>query len=443
MLVLLLIGIFILLLIAYYSNSENLLSPAVIICTMFALATVTAIIGNLTWNYKIHFITCIVIWSVLLVFVLFSSFSTFLFSKSYVDEYYEDFSIPTKAFVILLFLVSVVLTALNIRHFQSIAGSSGWGGLLQFGVNLKRVRDLQTLGRVTSSGISGLTNYYTRAVSYIGIFMYLYSIVVCKKSPKDFLYLLLPSIPYFIDVLLSTGRSSLTGLVVYVVNIYGILLLTSRDINPDAKRKFIKWLIVIATIFVLVFFTYGMLRQGSIGKGGFLNLLSRSFSIYVGFSIPSFDYFLTHPWPKSTVFGASTLMEWYSFLSSLGFDVPQGTSWALAPITINGATGNLYTGLRRYLQDYSYLGMYLLMALQGFLSSFSFNYLIKKKNHPIMLIMYSIWIYPIFEMMEEERFVTSLGMTPILTLISICIMYYFMAGINIKLFDFNTIRTIE
>ena len=152
MLVQLLIGIFILLLIAYYSNSENLLSPAVIICAMFALATVTAIIGNLTWNYKIHFITCIVIWSVLLVFVLFSSFSTFLFSKSYVDEYYEDFSIPTKAFVILLFLVSVVLTALNIRHFQSIAGSSGWGGLLQFGVNLKRVRDLQTLGRVTSSG---------------------------------------------------------------------------------------------------------------------------------------------------------------------------------------------------------------------------------------------------------------------------------------------------
>lgn len=440
MLIELLIGINIILIIAYYLNGRVLLHPAVIICAMFALADLAAIVGNLTWHYQLHFITCAVIWSTLFAFVLLASFASTIASKIGEDHDALNIRVPSGWFIIFLFIVGLVLTALNVRHFQSVAGSSGWNGFLQFGSDLKTVRDATSLGRVQNSGITGLATYYTRAVAFVGIYLFFYLTVVCKKRYSQYLYLWLPCVPYLVNIIISSGRTALTGFVVYLINIYGILIMSTREVSSDAKRNFIKNLLIIVAIFFALFFVVGMLRQGDLGKGNFMLNLLNGFTLYVGFSIPSLDTFLTQGWTKPDVFGANTLVEWYSFLNMLGLNVPNNLSGALAPISINGTLGNLFTGLRRYLQDYSYTGMFLLMGVQGFISSFSFNYIHKKINHPILFILYSIWIYPVFEMMEEERFLMGLGITPIYTFVSIVIMYYIMAKWNFK---FNKIHTLK
>ena len=442
MLFILLVILLIELFAAYITNKKQILAPYCVACLVFLGSTVFAIIGNLQWGYSIHSTTVIIITSSLLIFGIGSFWGQVFSSRIYNNKESVELLIPTRGYVCFITFILLILSYLLYRDFLNAASSvqlvlGGFGGLL------RGARDTYTLGRASSSILTSLTMYFSRGFSFVGIYLFAYITIEKNKEARHYWYLLLPSIPYLIDVILSTGRTLLTSFVVYVVSVFGIMIFRGNRVTEAQKRKFYRSIFKIAVAFVIAFILLQILRQGiNVSDSSLLSIGINIFTIYIGFSIPSFDSFLVSGVHNEGVFGANTLMELYSFLRGLGIDAPS-TKGAYSVFTYNGARGNLFTALRRYIEDYSLVGNFFIMLILGMISAYFFWYTFKRSDKPLLLILYSVYIYPVFELSIEERFLTSLGSAPLYNYIAITVCFWIFTRLKLIFLSHKSLRAID
>jgi oligosaccharide repeat unit polymerase len=179
-------------------------------------------------------------------------------------------------------------------------------------------------------------------------------------------------------------------------------------IFSQQKNKKSTWKVLFAGVsgillFIVIFILAGFFR------GWRTNKLSIWYNIsqYTGGSIPALNDYLLNPRPPNGYFGENTLFGIYSLLRKLGFNYP-----AFYPpyefTRFYDMGTNVYTAIRRYLEDYGYFGLYLIMMFLGFF--YSLFFLIAKKRNDFLLLLYAGVFFPIVELSIEERFLT-VGMT--------------------------------
>jgi hypothetical protein len=110
-------------------------------------------------------------------------------------------------------------------------------------------------------------------------------------------------------------------------------------------------------------------------------------------------------------------------LRKLGFGYPQ----FFVPyemVSFNGTRGNVYTAIRRYLEDYGYFGLYGIMFSIGFL--YGIFFIATRIKTGLILVVYGTIIDAIIEIaIEDKFFMTIISNSMVLFLMAVYICYLF------------------
>lgn len=418
MIYILTLGIILIGILSYLLNRKHILNPSCIACSVFLISSLFAIYSKDDWQYQLHGITVFVILTSLFLFSLGSILGTQISGKHVLEkrEEFHNVIIPSAVPIV---LITLLLLLFSYMHFCTILniGIEMGADVHDFGDVIKKARSGMLYHGYLTTRIDSYSTYFCRGIAYVCIYIFIYDKLIHKNKLKKHLYLLLPMVPLIIKMVLSTGKTQFIYLVVYIIEVYGILYFQSQGITIQTFFKMIGIGIFSLLTFFVIFSILQVMREG---KGrDIIDVIS----FYTGMSIPSLDDFLVNGRPESNLIGNNTLFPIYDVLRKLGFPLPK----LYAPydfVCFNGTNGNVYTALRRYIEDYTLLGNYIILLFLGTISSYFYNFVFKQRNRHLALIIYASFIYPIFEISIEERFFMNIvGTGTIYNLIALYISY--------------------
>ena len=127
---------------------------------------------------------------------------------------------------------------------------------------------------------------------------------------------------------------------------------------------------------------------------------------YAGISMPAFSHFImNYTFPETPYIGGTTLTGIYSNLISLGMQLPRPPVF-LDMVMFYDITTNVYTMMRRYIADYGFVGMHLIMAILGVFYTAFYNYVRFYAKSFWIVVFYSGLMMPLFFSMNDDRFLS-------------------------------------
>ena len=271
-------------------------------------------------------------------------------------------------------------------------------------------------------------NAYRRVVSEIMvdccIFLFYIRSITRKEGfcfVKNLKYLF-PFFAFFPFFACSTDRMSLLGFLLFVMFSGSIIFQIKRDFSLKSKVNSIIFFIAFGVTFFVLFLAFGMLSgKVSIGGRSPYEILVH----YGGVSMPAFSIFLEHVRIESPYIGSFTLGGIYGNLNRLGAELPP-VKYFLPFVHFNDINTNVYTLLARYINDYGFIGMHLIMSFLGMFYVMFYDYVrvISKKYD--LIIVYSLLLFPLFFATNDEYFLKNiLTTTTIYELICIYLVFLF------------------
>jgi oligosaccharide repeat unit polymerase len=361
---------------------------------MFTISTCVAMMNVNIWKFAIAPITVVIILTSLMAF----GAGELLVNLINYNRKQRVLYIPPQKPIetslwSILFLCSIL--GLFLLHYYTetvkIARRSGYtDGLILLWYAKQALQD----PTVNRDRVALLGEIAGKASAYIFSFIYLYNRIFLKKSKniRNFFPVLI-YIPY---IILSSGRVDFIILITIWIIIGGIFFMQKNQWDPHLNIKILRNAFLGIFSFLLFFVIAGSFRRS--------DMLERPLffiSNYTGQSIPALNDFILHPRPPGIYFGEHSLFGIYSFLRKLGFDYPSFYE-PYDFIYIGNVHANVYSIIRRYLEDFGYIGLYALMFFLGFSCSILFFIVYKCKS--LKLIFYAFIIHSIALIAIEERF---------------------------------------
>lgn len=380
---------------------RNILSPSVLAVSMFVLSTFVACLNIETWKFTISAYTVVMIMTSLFALGA-GEFIVRLFYCGWNQK--EGIEIPKEPIEIstpLIICVCVVLCLLCVHYVQELlrlavaAGYRKDEGLLFVAYVRKATLRPEIYGRIDR--LAGWSSTIAQIFAYVFLYSICYNKVYFNKF--NFLYLI-PVITYLPYTVFSGGRTQFIYIIAFLIVVGGTFYLQKNKWKLKSVLTVIKagfWGIV---FFLCIFIAVGSLKSSTIVETAFSTI-----SHYTGMSIPSLDDYFLNPRPKGEYFGEHVLFGIYGFLREFNPAIPE----FYAPydfVEFNGTSGNVYTVIRRYHQDFGILGLYGLMFFLGFF--YAYFYLLVNKQSCFGLLLYGYIIAPIVECSIEERFFMSI-----------------------------------
>lgn len=374
---------------------RNILSPSVIAAGVFAVSTFIAILNIKTWRFHFSVSGCLVIITGILAFALgeFLIKASFPKKASQSAAWKESIEVSRNA-VFFIILLDVFIVCAYFNALKKLAWDNGYNGS---GLFLNYVRNIMLYKHLDVPRLIGWSLNFVSVNGFIFLYIFIYNKVIAKKN--CFIYLLPFSFHFLLQVL-STGRTGFIRMIVFSFVCFAFLYLG----NKNSLKKQIK-LVNIAFLGLMIFFVI-FIFAGSLKSTNLMRHAFSSISFYAGMSIPSLDSWLE----KSTAaqyFGEETLTALYNIFYKLGFPIPIEHTYYkhLEFINFNGTIGNVYTVFRRFIHDYGYFGMYLIMCFCGMFFSFWLRSLRAKNGFGIMA--YAYCFYAVAMVSIDEQFATS------------------------------------
>ena len=418
---------------AFIVSNRNILSPWVILCGMFTISTFMAMLNADYWGFTLDPLTALVILTALLAFgagqLLAVHFSerrqlalyggrTCQPAARKIRRLGKKTSAPIEIPLWQLFVVCAVILGMLVYYFykkyQLSIEAGNPGG---FGDMLTYVR----AGELNFLTVGKATNIFAlvaQMAAYVFSYIFLHNLIYCGLRLR-WLPLLLPLVLFMPFEVLSAARTGFIRDIVFLVMVFCVLYQHKTNWNYWNTAKIALLGIGALLVFLLIFRMTGFLKDSGSGVSAFYSI-----SKYMGGSIPCLNDFIMNPRDPSPYIGSNTLLPVYNILRQLGLDIPQ----FYAPYDFTDfatMSTNIYTGLRRYIEDYTYVGLYVIMLGLGALYGGAFQYI---KNHPdakFALLVFALTCYPFFEMSIEERFFLNiLSTTTVYQLIILSGFYY-------------------
>lgn len=391
-----------LLLFFYFLFDRNILSPSVIATGMFAISSYVASLYMHKWHATISMHTILIITTSLLAmgvgeFIVHCMQYKRIQSTPFTKIEKSPISVKRKYVVFFLFF-SLILLFIYYKDTVRIATEAGYkkgGSVLMLWS--ARVATINEDGKF--SGRSRFAKYSFTVIknfAYLFSYIYLYNRIYFRK--KSFICLL-PIFMFVPFIILSTGRTEFIYLIAFLTVIGSIFFMQCHNWNPMYTFKIIRIGFIGFLCFLLLFIFVGALKSSTI-----ISKAGDTLAFYSGLSIPSLDYYFEHqPYPRGELFGEHTLFGIYGILHRMFPDTIPSLFIPAEMVNFYHVRGNVYTALRRYHQDFGYLGLYLIMFFIGFLYSFLFLKVNRTaKRHG--LLFYGLILPPLVEMSIEERF---------------------------------------
>lgn len=236
-----------------------------------------------------------------------------------------------------------------------------------------------------------------KAAAYISIYLIMYNRIICKakNNKKYFIFILI----FLGDSILSTGRNAFLRIISYTLILFFVFYLKEHKLSWNTVFRLGRYGCIGLLAFFGIFTAVGHLS----GKGIY-NTPIEIISYYMGASINLLNQYIVDPGQStSNFFGEHTLYGIYNILRIIGFDIPQ----MVQPLEfryIPHYEPNIYTAFRRYIQDFGFLGLCLIMLFLGLFYTRLRIRAANDKTNGWRTIFFAVSIYPIVEIAIEERF---------------------------------------
>ncbi|MDK7472873.1 O-antigen ligase [Bacillus paranthracis] len=390
----------ILLLLSYFLTNKDILSPWFISCSMYLISTIFLAINAENWNVEIGAKTVLTIICALIIFGVGELVVRYAYEKrTTTGKKSTAIQLPNNGRPIVIptyqiGLITVAMLIILMWYFKETYRLSLLGGNPgDYTLMLKYARSASVTNAINP--ILTLLLALCTSMAYFLIFVIMYNKIYFDKKVKWRVYLI-PLIFFVGQLVLTTGRQFFIQLITTFIIISFILI--KRKNNWSRKNKKLIYIGLLAILLFLgLFFLLGFLTNKS-----FLGFY-RTISIYIGSSIVGLDHYLKNPTASSPYIGGNTLFGIYASLGQFGFSVPK----LYAPLEffyIGYDGSNIYTPLRRYIQDFSFLGMCLIQLLLGMIYASALMYIRSRQKIGVSIIIFAMFFYPIVESAIEERF---------------------------------------
>lgn len=414
-------------------TDRDVLSPSCIMCAMFVVSTIFALLNVNQWRIDFGFSSLMIISSGLLVAVITELFcKTFWQRKSIISEDIDDnHPISIRNYVVILFIAfNIVVSYLYFRAIRSIVGNSSSIGMMFAMYRNMGVDDLA--GRATER-VGGLLNQLlkiTKATGYVGIYVLIYNILNGgKEKAKQNILLGILCVTSLLHAVMIASRG---GILMYLSNIlivYYILWHQKKGWGRNLSWKVIKYGIIGIIIGIPVFYYSAFL----IGRKNTLNIMDYV-STYIGGSIALFDLYLKDPIP-AVQFGEESLFNLKKIFNALGFG-SASTSYNLESRYLGSIRSNVYTFFRRPLHDFGLFGMYVFTILVIILFCWIYYRKIRWKEKTTKtdcwVLIYGYLYYWMFVSSILQYSVSYVSFGCVTTIVIILVLYLLITKVRLK-----------
>lgn len=373
---LLLIFELILLIWSFLLNGQDIMAPSAIMCAMFVLSTVFAIMNIEAWGIDYSLEAVLLLSTGLLVFILAETFFRIVFVKKKKEIKQGDtqfYEIPVQMWMIVFLIVfNLAVSFWYYIEIKNIVGN-GQGNVFELFASYRRM-NVSNLANSKSESISTLLNQFLKVVKasgYISVYMALNKFF-CKGKKGQTLGLLIVAATSLIPSIMIASRAEFLKFFSAILIEYYILWHQKHGWDRVFSWKYIKIGLIILLVGIPVF--YNSLHL--MGRGSTEMTMMEYASEYVGSSIQLFDLYIKEPVPCNS-FGEETLVGIRKVLGILGIQSASKSS-NLEFRLLGEDKSNVYTFFRRPLHDYGLVGMYIFTILVAFL--FAWLYYCKIKN---------------------------------------------------------------
>lgn len=327
--------------------------------------------------------------------------------KKLVDiEVLSDVVTRKAVFVVSLVLMAV-LAVLSIREIYQLSVLLGNDqGILN---TLKVVRPAIEAQQIKLSRWMSYRMMIAQAITYVYSYIFINQTINRGFRWKDLLYMV-PGILYIPFMIATTGRMAMLMYVIYLLVIAMLLYHKIKGYSVAVNKKVIFAILVAGIAFFTFFLTMGNFTGKVVTEDRTpLVILAH----YAGLSIPAFGVAVDEPLLDSGYVGSNTLLGVYRILSRIGLQLPTVDTF-LPFVQFSGIDTNVYTAEWRYILDYGFVGMIVIMAILGLGYTFCYEYIKRHKVSPLAIMFYAMMAYPLFLSSIDERFMLDLlGTTPI------------------------------
>lgn len=424
--------------ISFYVSKFDILSPWFISIAMYIISLLFVLLNRENLDIGFSAFTVIVIIMALWAFGIGEIFARILFK----DKDHKMVSAPSKKIKfhwllnILIYISSLVILILYYYKILNIAIQVGYQSGQNLLIQYARLGILQH--GISIGPILAISTFALRSISYIYTFVFLYNKLLSRKEKwfKD-LHLLIPSVIYLVQYSLSGSRGGLIEYISYFIVLIALFMVKLKKRKKENNKRIIKYAIIGITIFFIIFSALGNLK-GWKGTDP-ISLIS----VYTGGSILALDTYLLSDRVPNNVFGQETLLGIHSLLNRIGlnksssFDKRIDYSSDFVAIGPELST-NIYTSLKRYIQDFGFLGMLFIQLLFGLVMNILYLKIRNLKRINYVYILYAILFMMIVYQSIDDQFLRSfLSVTQIFTITFTYIFYWFLLRKQIIVSDFN------
>lgn len=429
--------------ISYYMTKKTILSPSVICCLMFTVSIFLLLMYAEEWKVDLSFLTIFyIIWS--LVCILCGEFmankirlkKTHVGINTELEGYKEkkEKEIKINKWITFGCLIFIILTAiLYYKQLVNIVANSEYAQS-EYGQKysfLMQARWAKTLEDASVNIFVQLMLTASEAIACVYAYIIIYNYIMHKKICKNiFVYLII--VAYIIATFMTTGRSRMLNFCIYLIVIALLLFAKKNHWKNNQNGKLFTRILIIFLVALWLFYMAGQLTEKSSNYENFFD----NFANYFSSSIYAFNEYVKNPEQfrgDTDFFGIHTFSGLYSFLRKFEPNIPTSIV-ALEYIMCGKYLTNIYTPIRRYLQDFGFLGLSIIMMFLGFFYTKLLNSNKKKNASGLRMIITGYLFFPLFYICIEERFFMDVIINrTVYTIIFIIIMYEILVKNKFKL----------
>lgn len=401
MIFVLFVGLFLIWILLLSIKNNDLLSPPSIVCIVWMFSTLCAIYNIDYWGIELSFLIVILIWSGVLTFCLgyilafnvnikSKYFLYFHFFKKRQPDYTEN---PINEINIryTIFWAFVAISALTILYqFNWIAQNSSGSDWLQIMWNYRKTNSTWRAETIEKPFLLGNLELLLRSGALLTSYIAINNFIITRNKKSFFLFI--PGVLYCVDTLLNAGRGNILLYFGGLALAFYVLVETRKGWKRREGYKLIRKIGLLGICVLLMF----SLSRTMVGRMDDTSIL-RYITSYAGGSIELFDLYLADPIPKSNIWGKETFAPFINWLAGK-LDYAE---WRYIPHlefrSSNGIViGNVYGAFRYYLQDFGYLGMYIMTLISGTIFAFVYKKVKVRKRFNVDGFNWPLYIYMIY-----------------------------------------------
>lgn len=401
---------------AFVLTNYDILHPFCIVALLMTFSVFLAILGMSRWNLYMSIDASMVIIGCVLSFGVGSIWSDWTIKRGLsLTQWIYDSEIGYEiknwkiACAVLFMIGMACFQYKEVYEASIIYGNTS--GIFDLSDMIKIVRHAIEMNQLDYSRWYQYRFIFATGIAYCSIYIFFINVfssqyVGVLKNAKILLPVLF-DFPFFI---LSGGRGGVLELFIFTLIVGAIIYQRVNGFSLSAKKRTILIFLGCGCVSFIIFLLMGIVTGKVVpGRSDPIRILIH----YGGLSLPALSKFLDQIHLENSLIGSHTLVGIYNNLNSLGAGLPKVKAF-LPFVDFGGINTNVYSIAGRYILDYGFVGMVLLMSILGIFYTAFYDIVRFKMKGMIGIAFYGLVIFPIFFFTNDDFFLSTVVNTAIL-----------------------------